>query len=166
MVADKAGVNKGLLHYYYKSKERIFTEVFNRITGELIQNVKLVFSDDALSFDEKISKVVNAYFKLLSKNRHLPVFFISEMNRDPGILKRLGFTQKIKTLLSVAQPALPKDKSPEFAIHFMITLISLSAFPFMISPLINELTENKKQTEALLNDRKELVINTLKNLVK
>jgi hypothetical protein len=69
-------------------------------------------------------------------------------------------------LLSVAQPALPKDKSPEFAIHFMITLISLSAFPFMISPLINELTENKKQTEALLNDRKELVINTLKNLVK
>lgn len=166
MVADKAGVNKGLLHYYYKSKGKIFAEVFSRVTGELIQDVKFIFSDESLSLDEKISRIVNGYFKLFSKNRYLPVFFISEMNRDPAILKRLGFSQKIKTILNSAQPALSKDKSPEFAIHFMITLISLSAFPFMVSPLINEITKNKKQTESLLSDRKELVKNILKNMVK
>ena len=166
MVADEAGVNKGLLHYYYKSKGKIFAEVFSRVTGELIQNMKSVFSDEALSLDDKISRIVNAYFKHFSKSRLLLVFFISEMNHDPGILKRLGFSQKIKALLSSAQPAMPTDKPPEFAIHFMVTLISLSAFPFMVSPLINEITENRQQTEALLLDRKELVKNTLKNMIK
>ena len=166
MVADKAGVNKGLLHYYYKSKGKIFAEVFNRVTTKLIQDMKSVFSDETLSLDDKISRSVYGYFKHFSKNRHLLVFFISEMNHDPAILKRLGFSLKIKALFSSAQPAMPKDKSPEFAIHFMLTLISLSAFPFMVSPLINEITENKKQAEALLFDRKELVENTLKNMIK
>lgn len=166
MVADKAGVNKGLLHYYYKSKDKIFAEVFTRVTSELVQNMKSVFSDETLSLDDKISRIVNGYFKHFSKNRYLLVFFISEMNHDPGILKRLGFSQKLKSLLSSAQPAMPKDKSPDFAIHFMITLISLSAFPFMSSPLINEITEDKKRAEALLLDRKELVKKILKNMVK
>jgi len=94
MVADKAGVNKGLLHYYYKSKAKIFTEVFDRITSELLRDVERLFSDEALSLDEKISSIVDAYFKLLSKNSHLPVFFVSEMNRSPEILKTLGFGNK------------------------------------------------------------------------
>jgi len=36
----------------------------------------------------------------------------------------------------------------------------------MISPLIDEITEDKKNTKMLLNDRKELVKNTLKNMIQ
>ena len=166
MVADKAGVNKGLLHYYYKTKAKIFTEVFNRITGELLRSVEAMFSDKTFSLDDKISNIVDAYFKLISKNRHLPVFFISEMNRDQSILTSLEIGPKIRSILSSAQQALPKEKSPEFAIHFVLTLISLSIFPFMISPLINEITQNNNLTETILNDRKELVKNILKNMIQ
>jgi len=88
MVADEAGVNKGLLHYYYKSKAKLFTEVFSIVTNDVLKDVKSLFADESLSTEEKISKIVDAYFKLLNKNRQLPVFFISEMNRDPGLLKR------------------------------------------------------------------------------
>ena len=166
MVADEAGVNKGLLHYYYKSKGKIFAEVFNSVTNELLHDVSAVFSDEDLTLDDKISNIVDVYFTMLSKNRQLPVFFISEMNRDPEILKRLGFGEKIKLMLNSAKPVLPKDKSPDFAIHFMITMISMSAFPFMVTPLLNELTDNKKQTELFLISRKELVKNTLKNMIR
>jgi len=166
MVADEAGVNKGLLHYYYKSKAKIFTEVFNRVTNELFTDVASLFSNESLSSDEKISRIVDTYFKILNKNRYLPVFFIAEMNRDPEILIRLGFGDKIKTLMTGAQPMMPEGKPPEFATHFMITLMSLSAFPFMVSPLINEITGDKEQTDALLNERKEFVKTTLKNMLK
>ena len=166
MVADEAGVNKGLLHYYYKSKAKIFTEVFHRVTNELFKDVESLFSDESLSSDEKISRIVDAYFKLLNKNRYLPVFFTAEMNRDPEILKRLGFGDKVKSLMNAAKPMMPEGKPPIFATHFMITLISLSAFPFMVSPLINEITEDKKQTDAFLNERKEFVKTTLKNMLK
>lgn len=166
MVADEAGVNKGLLHYYYKSKAKIFTEVISWVTDELFRDVESLFSDASLSTEEKISKIVDAYFKLLNNNRQLPVFFISEMNRDAKILKRLGFVEKVKSLINGAQQMMPEGKSPEFAIHFIITLISLSAFPFMLSPLINEITEDKKLTDEMLYSRKEFVKTTLKNMLK
>ncbi len=165
MVADKAGVNKGLLHYYYKSKAKIFTEVFDRATSELLNNVALLFSDETLSLEEKISAIVDAYFKLLSKNSHLPVFFVSEMNRSPEIISQLGFEKKIKSLINSAKLALPDNKPPEFAMQFILTLISLCVFPFMITPLIDELTEDNKTTESLLNDRKKLVKQTLINMI-
>jgi len=166
MVADEAGVNKGLLHYYYKTKAKIFTEVFNQVTSELLRDVSAVFSDDTLTLDDKISNIVDVYFNMVSKNRQLPVFFISEMNRDPEILMRLGFGEKIKKMLLSAQPALPSNKPPDFAIHFMITLISMSVFPYMVTPLLNELTGDKQRTELFLNNRKELVKTTLKNMIK
>jgi len=65
-----------------------------------------------------------------------------------------------------ARPIMPIDKSPEFTTHFIITLISLCVFPFMARPLLNEITEDEKLTEVLLNDRKELVKTTLKNMIK
>ncbi len=166
MVADKAGVNKGLLHYYYKSKAKIFTEVFDKATSELLKDVELLFADESLSIKDKISAIVDAYFKLLSKNSHLPVFFVSEMNRSPEILSQLGFGKKIKSLVNSANLALPDNKPPEFAMQFMLTLISLCVFPFMITPLIDELTEDNKKTETLINDRKELVKQTLINMIQ
>jgi len=166
MVADKAGVNKGLLHYYYKTKATIFLEVFNRVTNELFTNIRSLFADDALSANEKVSKIVDAYFKLLNKNRYIPIFFISEMNRDPEILKTLGFGEKIKSIMESAQQIMPTGKPPEYATHFVITLISLSAFPFMVSPLIDEITEDKELTNTLLNNRKEFVKTTLQNMLR
>ena len=166
MVADEAGVNKGLLHYYYKSKAKLFTEVFSIVTNDVLKDVKSLFADESLSTDEKISKIVDAYFKLLNKNRQLPVFFISEMNRDPGLLKRLDYSNKVKSLMESARSIMPINKPPEFTTHFIITLISLCVFPFMARPLLNEITENEKLTEVLLNDRKELVKTTLKNMIK
>ena len=166
MVADKAGVNKGLLHYYYKTKATIFLEVFSRVTDELFKDVRSLFADDALSTDQKVSKIVDAYFKLLNKNRYIPIFFISEMNRDPEILKTLGFGEKIKSIMESAQQIMPAGKPPEYATHFVITLISLSAFPFMVSPLIDEITEDKELTNTLLNNRKEFVKTTLQNMLR
>ena len=166
MVADEAGVNKGLLHYYYKTKAKIFTEVFSRVTGELFKDVKSLFEDETMTTDEKISKIVDAYFMLISKNKFLPVFFISEMNRNPEILITLGFADKVKALMEGATPIIPEGKPPGFAVHFILTLISLSAFPFMVSPLIDEITQDKKKTDEILLSRKEFVKDTLKNMLK
>lgn len=166
MVADEAGVNKGLLHYYYKSKAKLFTEVFSIVFNNVLKDVKSLFADDSMSPDEKISKIVDTYFKLLNKNKEMPVFFISEMNRDPGLLKRLDYSSKVKSLMKSAMTIIPIDKPPEFITHFIITLISLCVFPFMARPLLNEITEDEKLTEVLLNDRKEFVKTTLKNMIR
>ena len=165
MVADEAGVNKGLLHYYYKTKAAIFKEVFNRVSSGLFANLEKIFSDNILTIDQKISMATDAYFNIISQNRYVPVFIISEMNRQPKILKELGFDEKVRSIIQLAGKSFSMDKSPDLALHFFLTLISLSAFPFMVTPLLNEATGDNKKTEQLIMERKELVKKTLKNML-
>ena len=164
MVADNAGVNKGLLHYYYKSKDKLFTAVFNKVMSELLKSISSIFDNKEVSLEEKIDYAVDAYFSFLSKNPRLPVFFIFEINRDSEILKRLGFGEKIKGLIESASHAFPEEKEPEFIFHFVFTLVSLSVFPFMVKPMITEITGSKDKSEAFLQSRKAIVKKILKNM--
>jgi AcrR family transcriptional regulator len=166
MVADNAGVNKGLLHYYYKSKGKLFTAVFNKVVSELLVNIKSVFENPDANLTTKINKAVDAYFDFLSKNPRLPVFFIFEINRDAELLRRIGFTDKIKSLLESASSALPGERDPNFVFQFIITLISLSIFPFMIKPIFKEVLGSEKKSDQFLYDRKEVVKEILNNMTR
>jgi AcrR family transcriptional regulator len=46
-IADEAGINKALLHYYYRSKDKLFEAVFNEIFTQFITKVSLVLLSDA-----------------------------------------------------------------------------------------------------------------------
>lgn len=164
MVANEAGVNKGLLHYYYKSKDKLFTAVFNKVMSELLKSISSIFDNKEVSLDEKIDYAVDAYFSFLSKNPRIPVFFIFEINRDSEILKRLGFGEKIKGLIESASSAFPGDQDPEFIFHFIFTLVSLSVFPFMVKPMLTEITGSELKSEAFLQSRKAVVKKILKNM--
>ena len=166
MVADEAGVNKGLLHYYYKSKDKLFVAVFNKVMSELLKSIGSIFENEEVSLNDKIDYAVDAYFTFLSKNSRIPVFFIFEINRDSEILKRLGFGEKIKTLMESTSHAFPSDKDPEFIFHFIFTLVSLSVFPFMVKPMLTEITGSSDKSEAFLENRRILVKNILKNMAE
>lgn len=165
MVADRAEVNKGLLHYYFKTKEKIFLQVFERVSEELFARLMAVFADQQLTDDEKISKLVDTYFALFDSNRQLPLFFISEINRNPEILKRLGVAKNIKKVLRSAEFSFSKQKSLDQLVHFMLSLISLSAFPFFIAPLLGEITGSQQKAESVLFERKKMVKKVLKNII-
>ncbi len=164
MVADEAGVNKGLLHYYYKSKDKLFTAVFNKVTSDLLKSIGDIFDNEEVSLEEKIDYAVDAYFSFLSKNPRIPVFFIFEINRDSGILKRLGFGDKVKGLIESASHAFPNEKDPDFIFHFVFTLVSLSVFPFMVKPLLKEITGSEEKATTFLDSRRSIVKTTLKNM--
>lgn len=166
MVADGANVNKGLLHYYYKTKDKLFTAVFNKVVTALINSIRKVFDNKEIGLNEKIDYAVDAYFELLSKNARIPVFFIFEINRNPDLLKRLGFDSKVKSLVESASNALPSDRDPEFVFHFIITLVSLSVFPFMMKPLINEMMDSPEQSDEFLQKRKGIVKKILINMAE
>ena len=164
MVADKAGVNKGLLHYYYKSKDKLFSAVFNKVMSELLKSISTIFDNKEVSLDQKIDYAVDAYFSFLSKNPRIPVFFIFEINRNSEILKRLGFGEKVKGLIKSASSAFPEEKETEFIFHFVFSLVSLSVFPFMVKPMLTEITGSEVKSEAFLQSRKAIVKKILKNM--
>ena len=68
-IADEAGVNQALLHYYFRSKERLAERVFLEAAGRLFAAVVPALTADA-PLEEKIERFVHRY---IDKVREQPV---------------------------------------------------------------------------------------------
>ena len=82
-IADKAGINKALLHYYFRNKQLLFEAVFKSALGQLAPEISKIFNAD-LTISEKVSRFVAHYIPFVSRNRFLPVFIIQELNNNPS----------------------------------------------------------------------------------
>jgi len=81
-IADKAKINKSLLHYYYRSKEKLFRAVFKKAFVKLAPKSILILTSDIPLF-EKIEKFSSAYIDIIIKNPSIPLFVLRELNRNP-----------------------------------------------------------------------------------
>src|SRR3954447_25049673 len=70
-IARAAGVNSALLHYYFRTKDRLAEAVFRRAAGQLFLEVIGVLSSD-LPLEEKVVKVVEIEIDHLSQTPGLP----------------------------------------------------------------------------------------------
>src|SRR6201991_2963463 len=89
-IADEAGINKALLHYYFKSKEKLFEEVLREAAIKLFPRINEIFTSDDSLFT-KIELFCEEYITVVLENPYLPLFVLNEMNQDP-----VYFINKIK----------------------------------------------------------------------
>src|SRR5437667_10064035 len=72
-IAAEAGVNQALLHYYFRSKERLSDAVFQQMASRLFPAVVQVLGGE-LSLADKIDRIVALYLENLSANPFLPAY--------------------------------------------------------------------------------------------
>ncbi|MGD2035123.1 MAG: helix-turn-helix domain-containing protein, partial [Bacteroidales bacterium] len=87
-IADEAGINKALLHYYFRNKEKLFGGIFNEIVMELSVRLKGIFEMD-MDVLGKFKAFVNIYVDVLLKNRYLPLFVLNEINDNPDRFSKI-----------------------------------------------------------------------------
>lgn len=142
-IADRAGMNKSLLHYYYRSKIRLFDEVFNMIAMRMLKKFAPVFEGN-LTLEEKIRFFFMEHISFLQKNPRLPAFLLNEINRHPERIRRFLANVNIESLWDMLynqhkeeldQYNITREKIPQI----MTTLASLSVFPFAAKKLLEEL---------------------------
>src|SRR6478609_8715556 len=59
-IADEAGVNKALLHYYFRNKERLAGAVFERVARGLFSRVGQVATAD-MELEDKVRAIIAVY---------------------------------------------------------------------------------------------------------
>src|SRR5918997_7044366 len=69
-IAQEAGVNQALLHYYFRSKDRLAEAVFRQVAGRLLPTVFEILGSD-LSIEEKVERFVSLYIDTLSRSPFL-----------------------------------------------------------------------------------------------
>ena len=81
-IAARVGINRPTLHYYYRTKDKMFQAVFLSIIQSFIPKIQDVFVDDNKPFSEKIRIVVDTYLEVAKNNPYLPMFVMREINRN------------------------------------------------------------------------------------
>ncbi|CAM4098103.1 TetR/AcrR family transcriptional regulator [Flavobacterium antarcticum] len=169
-IADKAKINKALLHYYYRSKQLLFEAVFKNAFRLLAPQIGKVLNDDTELFD-KIRNFTDSYVSFVIKHPYLPNFVIQELNSNPEFVLKLRAeasfpsTEKFKQqVLEAIETGLIK---PIDADQLLINIISLNIFPFIGTPLLMALINvDKIKYDQLLQNRKteaaDFIINSIK----
>lgn len=169
-IADRAGINKAMLHYYYRSKDKLFEAVFRVSALKVIPKVLGIVRGD-LPMSEKITQVVHAYVDLLKANPHLPGFILQELRRNPtGLRKFIGrqaqgvFAQLAAEIDAAVEREEIKPIRPE---HLLTNIIALCVFPFIGRPMLETVTGMDADAyEAFIDERKEVVSEFILNALR
>ena len=91
-IADEAGINKALLHYYYRSKEQLFHEITINILSTIIPEFTKAIDNNGTVW-EKLEIMVEKYIHTLSEHPDIPFFIMSEISQQ-----REGFIAELKKI--------------------------------------------------------------------
>jgi AcrR family transcriptional regulator len=144
-IADQAGVNKALLHYYFRSKAELARAVWLRIASSFVPGIFQMMASD-VSLDDKIDRFVDAYHTTLTRHPYLLAYVISEAARHPDLVesfyspeRRRAARRMIEKLREQIDDRVKAKKTPPVsAEQFFITLASSCLFPFAARPMIAE----------------------------
>jgi TetR/AcrR family transcriptional regulator len=172
-IADRAGMNKSLLHYYYRSKDRLFNSVFEMIAMKMLKKFAPVFEEN-LTLEEKIRFFFREHISFLQKNPRLPAFLLNEINRHPERLRMFMDNINIERLWDMLHSQ-HREELDQYNItranipQIMTTLASLSVFPFAARKLLEELfRQDGLNFDDYIEERKtfaaDFMISALKNM--
>jgi len=162
-IAKEADVNKALLHYYFRSKDKLFDAIFQQLKGGLLPRVSEIFKSDLPLF-EKIRHFVESYIDLIMENPFVPLFIVNELNKDPEkFIERVGVIEKMQSLLPYLivqlQDEIEKGNiKPIHPMHLIMNIMSMCAFPFLAKPLMQRLSGmTDKQYLEMMQERKKII---------
>jgi TetR/AcrR family transcriptional regulator len=159
-IASHAGINKALLHYYFRTKDQLFDAVFEMIARKILKKFAPVF-DESLSLDAKIRFFIKEHISFLQENPKLPAFILNEINRNPArikkLLKNIDFKSVWVKLYEQHHEELKRYNIIEADMpQLMISIVSLSVFPFAARGLIEAILEKGNTSfNSFIEERKE-----------
>ncbi|HMX36891.1 MAG TPA: TetR/AcrR family transcriptional regulator [Ferruginibacter sp.] len=170
-IADHAGVNKALLHYYFTSKDKLFNIVFEQEFGNFFSSLAQVIASDQPLF-EKIKKVVALDIEKLSQFPDMPIFVLNEVSRNPEVILSRLQNIPVEMVLGLFQQQINAEVErgnirPIAAGQLLVNIQSLCVFPFLARPMLRGLMKmNEEEFKAMIQLRKnevaEFIINGIK----
>lgn len=159
-IADQAGINKGLLHYYFKSKNALFNAVFFEIFDAVSPELNDILSAKDTDVLTKIGQFVDRYMEVLLKNPFFISHVVCELNRDPNrlissMLKGGKIPNPVPFLVQLQQEAQEGKIKEIDPFQLMISIVSLCAFPFVGRPVMELILDMETQDFLELMEKRK-----------
>jgi len=144
-IADEAGVNKALLHYYFRTKEKLSDAVFLQAAGRLFPQMLGALASD-LPLRDKLQAAIDTEIDAIEASPFLPGYILCELRSDPERLSdllhaTLPVEQMRERLFTSLQHQLDAEAEagrlrPVQAQTFLVALMSNLIFPHAASHML------------------------------
>lgn len=140
-IADEAGINKALLHYYYRSKDNLFEAVFREALMELFKNIFAAIGSE-IPLEDKIRHVFHEYIGFVQQKPYIPAFILGELHRSPERITKI--MKELPTppseLFNEIKRSLSADGLKDIDHRqLVVNIIGLSVFPFIAKPMLKNI---------------------------
>ncbi|MEM7511629.1 MAG: TetR/AcrR family transcriptional regulator [Bacteroidota bacterium] len=171
LIAERAGVSRPMLHYYYRTKEELFQEVLQNSFGFFVTHAQNLFSGEN-NLKTTIESLIELFFRILEEKPGLASFFVNLLNENPALITGLKVVEQehlprlFDRLLAKAreQNEIQSTISGE---NLLLNIYGLVVIPYLTAPLI-KFKEDRDDTamNSFLEDRKEQIKEFVWNGIK
>jgi AcrR family transcriptional regulator len=157
-IADAAGVNRTLVHYYFRSRDILFEQVIKEARQDLNETMGLALKG-ADNFKDKLKKLIDVFIDEITAYPYRELFIITESNRHDEVQADEIYATHIKPFLAEIKQEMDnghiKAMDPR---QFMMNLFALMAYPVLTGSL-NKSYLKIKDTEfnKLMRQRKQII---------
>jgi AcrR family transcriptional regulator len=173
-IAKEANLNKALLHYYFRSKNKLYQYVFKKI---ILKNFHSIFDSIAPIDDFKLflKNFIYKYIEQIQKNPQVVRFILWEISKGGTSLKEIFAEisqirgENIPQLVLKKLNYAIKDKKirkidPQ---QLVLSVIGMSIYVFIARPIIEAVFEDLNVLDDhFLERRKEAVFDLVWNGIK
>jgi AcrR family transcriptional regulator len=168
-IADDAGINKAMLHYYFRTKEKLYQEVIRRTLGKVVPKLVGALTGDGL-FLERVEHLVDTYIKVITENPQIPLFIMSELSQNRELFinevkRQTDYFPAIKSFTEQMMTEMKNGKIKEISpVHLMLNILGMTIFPFISKPMISTVFGvSDKQFGILMKERKPIIMEFIKS---
>jgi TetR/AcrR family transcriptional regulator len=175
-MADRAKVNKAMLHYYFTSKENIYEQVLQTVAGAIFERLSGL-SDEPMEPREKMSRIIDVYIDVFTNYGEYMKLVLYEIMRGGDIFKKVIFSKAkhiVPTFMKINRyfkNEMKKGTIRKFSVlHLLISMISQIAPVYVGRQIIDKMGgvmgAGKFVSEALISERKKFVLDLIMNGIK
>jgi AcrR family transcriptional regulator len=161
-IADEAGVNKALVHYYFGTKAALADAIFERALAEIAPKMFGILADPARTIEQKIPAIVREQIAFHSERPYFAGYLVSELHSEPERMVQL-VARRGKIPLDVLRRQLREAAAAGTmrritAEQFVANMMGLLIFPFAIRLAFCQLLSlDDPGWRAFLEDRRRFL---------
>lgn len=142
-IAARVGINRPTLHYYFRTKERMFQAVAAPILDAFVPKIEGIIKADC-PFMDKVERLIDAYMLVFIENPNLPRFVVGEMHRDIdnflNLIGKFPTEHVLKLLLELLLDEMEKGNIRRVSLPVVMgTFYSQMTFPFLTENMLTHL---------------------------
>ena len=173
-IAEAAGVTHAMLHYYFRTKDKLFERIVSEKISILGNIIISAIGDEDLTLEDRIRQGIERHFDFIAANRDLPKFIVNEVLTRPDVVEMMkcNIQNIVNNLLNSLQHEIDAYAAKGLCrqVHarmLLIDIVSLNVFAFMAAPIVlGAIGDSYNSYDEFLALRKTENVETILNKLK